>query len=1026
MAQRKEKSSSSSLKSLTKVPFNCWWSDQVLSPTTDDNKSATTPYRDFVLISEFSELEGPLPLAVVTEATYIDLKHYTNTVTDESLQQDLKKIGLESFDFNSFVLRVVSVDRSTEYEQIDEEFKEQQAPMTPSSLFEESQAPCLFSIPDDTQVYFTDSEHKFFAFTHHLTLFDINARGYVHPVALSYITRDPNKIVIRFEELMEKFSEVSIRMKKGNYSNFTLDLKCRLLDLEYTQSTQAFSANTINHSNNQPQQQKPALSMQAIQQAITATKLMIDTLESSTSQINNVTSSHATETADTLRVERKKASIQENEAPVSKQVAKGQHSIDPPKDYKPKCIDTLYPVAHFERKLRSLAQLCQEPDELDEEKEEGTEQSSAQNSKSHIKRPSITQKTAAMIPLVFSMIEPSSTPSMSVSSSSATTATITSVSNSQPQRPTFANAITHDMYAEAIKYIQDMTHCLGQSSVVLDVNEEEELFLDPKSSALTFGRTFMLNMDNPQPREKEELNAPASPTGKGDDKERLNEEKGNIPDNKEKATAVAINNVSSTDDEHHAHSQNDQELFYPILFAPSQIWRSESRDATHLLQTLRRYHSLVVDVIFSLLIGRTVIIQGSEKNKSLVQQVVQALSVFVPGQSRERNQIIEWFETAKLTDAQIKGIKLVGVDKNCMDPSIHVDSSCVLDIDVKNGSLNSSPVYVEGQWINQLLDRMMLFSSDESYLAYLHTVFMNMSLKAFVYHHLYVCDEFKLDESPPPSTPSNSNKGYTSESGSESSTLSRKWSVRLMNYLKKQEDQESSASTITSSATSSAASSVQVSEDEQDEDYSEENQATVTLQSLNSSHHPHISGSGSNNTNNKNKPNTIIGLFQQDGPTTATTTATPSQYIDHTTLNDVRRESISTTYSVSSRRDVSPSDDSSRSSSDDNDDQEDTFDQRMRMAENASYLDFGADDLVQFGDTRDSDDSSTGGESEEDVRSSKEHKKLTHSRRRGKHRFRKPSDVGPDGVSFTERRGRRYLQEKLKVYGDDQTIVVVS
>jgi hypothetical protein len=36
--------------------------------------------------------------------------------------------------------------------------------MTPSSLFEESQAPCMFSIPDDTQVYFTDSEHKFFAF----------------------------------------------------------------------------------------------------------------------------------------------------------------------------------------------------------------------------------------------------------------------------------------------------------------------------------------------------------------------------------------------------------------------------------------------------------------------------------------------------------------------------------------------------------------------------------------------------------------------------------------------------------------------------------------------------------------------------------------------------------------------------------------------------------------------------------------------------------------------------------------------
>lgn len=39
---------------------------------------------------------------------------------------------------------------------------------------------------------------------------------------------------------------------------------------------------------------------------------------------------------------------------------------------------------------------------------------------------------------------------------------------------------------------------------------------------------------------------------------------------------------------------------------------------------------------------------------------------------------------------------------------------------------------------------------------------------------------------------------------------------------------------------------------------------------------------------------------------------------------------------------------------------------------------------------------------------------------------RKQEQVGPDGVSLIERRGRRFLQEKLRVYGDDQTIVVVS
>lgn len=213
--------------------------------------------------------------------------------------------------------------------------------------------------------------------------------------------------MIRFEELMERFNLVSLKMKKGNYSNFTLDLKCRLVDLEYTQSI----PNT------------PGLSHQAIQQATTATKLMIDTLESSLSQMNH---------------------------PNTGKQAKS--TVVVPKEYQPKCIDSLYPVPHFERKLRSLAQLCQEPDEK--------------------------MMDISVIPLVYSIIE-------------------LPISDEKPALVT----MNHDMYAEAIQSIQEMTAYLGKSSVVLDVNEEEDLFVDPVSSALTFGRTFMLNMENPQPRE---------------------------------------------------------------------------------------------------------------------------------------------------------------------------------------------------------------------------------------------------------------------------------------------------------------------------------------------------------------------------------------------------------------------------------------------------------------------------------------------------------------------------------------------
>ncbi|KAI9496964.1 hypothetical protein BDB00DRAFT_47792 [Zychaea mexicana] len=147
--------------------------------------------QDFILISEFSELEGPLPLAVVSEHFYFDLKDQERNTRRR--EEALHELGLQDFDFNAFVLRIVSVDQTSD------EFEHPDLEATAG----------MFSIPDDTQVYTTDAENQFFAFTHHLALFDINARGYVHPVALSYITCDPEKIVWRFEDFSERFNEVN-------------------------------------------------------------------------------------------------------------------------------------------------------------------------------------------------------------------------------------------------------------------------------------------------------------------------------------------------------------------------------------------------------------------------------------------------------------------------------------------------------------------------------------------------------------------------------------------------------------------------------------------------------------------------------------------------------------------------------------------------------------------------------------------------------------------------------------------------
>ncbi|ORE14923.1 hypothetical protein BCV71DRAFT_228995 [Rhizopus microsporus] len=610
--------------------------------------------------------------------------------------------------------------------------------------------------------------------THHLTLFDIHARGYVHPVALSYITRDSSKMMLKFEDLMDRFSRASSHLKRGNYANFMLDLKCRLLDLEYTKLA-------TKH-----------LSKEAIDQAATVIKYIIDTLEGSYS------------------------------------------AIEPPDDYKPVCIDTLYPVPNFERKLRSLAQLCRQSNKV--------------------------------IPLVYSMMEPSSSPPQ--------------------ERLTFSSSVMHDMYDEAIQYIQETTRYIGQSSIVLDL-EEEESFVEPVSSVLTIGRTFMLNLENPQPREQESYKEPKASSS---------------------APSVSI----------------DSDI-YPILFTASQLW-NQTQDDIKLLKTLYRYKPIIVDVIFSLMTGRIVIVQGSLKSKEHVQEVVRALSVFVPGQSRKRHQIIGWLEEEALT--HVDSIKLVGMDKHKVSSSmVHIESSsCVFDVDAKNGSLHSSPVYVEGYWIHQFLDRMTLFSTDASYLAYLHTMFMTISLKAFIYHHLYASDEFQLENI---KSSHHTQKGYTSDNNSEagsstvsssSTTLSRKWSQRLLSYLKKHEDQE-------------------------EEDYSEDNQETVT---------PHR-------------------LMQEQQSTL------PLADLFH---QRPRRNSVSTIYSMSS----CGSDHSGVSD------------------RNLLHQELTADDHALFEEDEKEDE-------EEDGTEEYSHR-------------RKQEQVGPDGVSLIERRGRRFLQEKLRVYGDDQTIVV--
>ncbi|XP_036409497.1 guanine nucleotide exchange protein smcr8a [Megalops cyprinoides] len=153
--------------------------------------------KDFILISEFSEQVGPQPLL---------------TIPDES-----KVCG--TFDLNYFSLRIMSVDYQASF-----------VGHPPGSNYPK------LNFVEDSKVVLGDSKEGAFAYVHHLTLYDLEARGFVRPFCMAYISADERKIMQQFQELSSEFSKASECLKTGNRKAFANELIKKLKDLEYTRT----------------------------------------------------------------------------------------------------------------------------------------------------------------------------------------------------------------------------------------------------------------------------------------------------------------------------------------------------------------------------------------------------------------------------------------------------------------------------------------------------------------------------------------------------------------------------------------------------------------------------------------------------------------------------------------------------------------------------------------------------------------------------------------------------------------------
>ncbi|NXX74133.1 SMCR8 protein, partial [Urocolius indicus] len=153
--------------------------------------------RDFILISEFSEQVGPQPLLTVPD--------------------DAKVSG--AFDLNYFSLRIMSVDYQASF-----------VGHPPGSAYPK------LNFVEDSKVVLGDSKEGAFAYVHHLTLYDLEARGFVRPFCMAYISADEHKIMRQFQELSAEFSKASECLKTGNRKAFANELEKKLKDLDYTRT----------------------------------------------------------------------------------------------------------------------------------------------------------------------------------------------------------------------------------------------------------------------------------------------------------------------------------------------------------------------------------------------------------------------------------------------------------------------------------------------------------------------------------------------------------------------------------------------------------------------------------------------------------------------------------------------------------------------------------------------------------------------------------------------------------------------
>ncbi|XP_042206125.1 uncharacterized protein LOC121855307 isoform X2 [Homarus americanus] len=155
-----------------------------ISSSTFRPWSPTPSSQDIILLAEFSEIEGPMPLLTIPQSPLVQL------------------------DLNEFVVKVLCTD----YLNTSGEFR----------------------VYEDTQMVQQDINPGVHVYVHYFTLYDVRARGFVRPMCLSYISSDARKLLHYFSQLRQHFIMATEYLKLSNLEWFSEEMKGLIRNLEYT------------------------------------------------------------------------------------------------------------------------------------------------------------------------------------------------------------------------------------------------------------------------------------------------------------------------------------------------------------------------------------------------------------------------------------------------------------------------------------------------------------------------------------------------------------------------------------------------------------------------------------------------------------------------------------------------------------------------------------------------------------------------------------------------------------------------